>query len=55
MPKDRDAKFLSIEFESEEGRIQKDNYNAIFSENDIKVDLDNGQYYSISKENFMSE
>ena len=53
MPKDRDAKFLSIEFESEEGRIQKDNYNAIFSENDIKVDLDNGQYYSISKENFM--
>ena len=53
MPKDKDAKFLSIEFESEDGRIQKDNYNAVFSENDIKVDLDNNQYYSISKDDFL--
>ena len=54
MPKDRDAKFLSIEFESEDGRVNKDNYNAIFSDTEIRVDLDAGQYYPISKENFLS-
>lgn len=54
MPKDRDAKFLSIEFESEDGRVNKDNYNAIFSGAEIRVDLDAGQYYPISKENFFS-
>ena len=54
MPKDKDAKFLSIDFETEPGTVKKDNYNAIFSENEIKVDLDDGQYYSISKEDFLS-
>lgn len=54
MPKDRDAKFLSIEFEGEEGRVNKDNYDAIFSDNEIKVDLDDGQYYPISKNDFLS-
>ena len=54
MPKDRDAKFLSIEFESEDGRVNKDNYNAIFSDTEIMIDLDAGQYYPISKENFLS-
>lgn len=53
MPKDRDAKFLSIEFETEDGTIRKDNYDAIFSEKDIRVDLDDGQYYPISKDNFL--
>lgn len=54
MPKDREAKFLTIEFESEDGKVNKDNYNAIFSDTEIKVDLDDGQYYPISKENFLS-
>ena len=54
MPKDKDAKFLSIEFETEEGTIKKDNYNAIFSDEEIKVDLDDGQYYPISKDDFLS-
>ena len=54
MPKDREAKFLSLEFETEDGTVKKDNYNAIFSEKEIKVDLDDGQYYPISKENFFS-
>ena len=35
-------------------QLKKDNYNAIFSEKEIKVDLDDGQYYPISKENFLS-
>ena len=54
MPKDKDAKFLSIDFETEPGTVKKDNYNAIFSENEIKVDLDDGQYYAINKEDFLS-
>lgn len=53
MPKDRETKFLSLEFETEDGTVKKDNYNAIFSEKEIKVDLDDGQYYPISKENFL--
>ena len=53
MPKDREAKFLDIEFEKEDGTVKKDNYNAIFSEKEIKVDLDDGQYYPISKEDFL--
>ena len=52
MPKDKNIKFLSIDFDEEEGTIKTDNYNAIFSDIDIKVDLDNGQYYSISKDDF---
>lgn len=54
MPKDRDAKFLSREFVAEDGTVKRDNYNAIFSEKGIKVDLDDGQYYPISKEDFLS-
>lgn len=54
MPKDRDTKFLSIEFETEDGTVKKDNYNAVFSDKEIRVDLDDGQYYPISKENFLS-
>ena len=54
MPKDKDAKFLSIDFETEPGTVKKDNYNAIFLESEIKVDLDDGQYYAISKDNFLS-
>lgn len=54
MPKDRDAKFLSIEFEIEDGTVKKDNYNAIFSDDKIEVDLDDGQYYPISKNDFLS-
>lgn len=54
MPKDVDAKFLSIEFESEDGTVKKDNYNAIFSEKEISVDLDNNQYYPISKDDFLT-
>ena len=53
MPKEKGTKFLSIEFEGKEGNIQKDNYNAIFYDNAIGVDLGDGQYYSISKDNFL--
>ena len=54
MPKDKNAKFLSLEFETEDGKIKEDNYNAIFSDNGIKVDLDNNQYYPISKDDFLN-
>ena len=53
MPKDRGVKFLSLEFETQEGTVKTDNYNAIFSDDGISVDLDDGQYYPISKKNFL--
>lgn len=52
MPKDENTKFLSIDFEIEDSRVKIDNYNAIFNETSIRVDLDNNQYYEISKEDF---
>lgn len=52
MPKGNDIKFLSIDYIEEEGALKTDNYNAIFSDNMIKVNLDNGQYYEISRDNF---
>lgn len=52
MPKGKDIKFLSLDYVEEPATIKLDNYNAIFSNDEIKVDLDNGQYYSISKEDF---
>lgn len=52
MPKDENAKFLDINFETEDGLLKKDNYNAIFSEEGIKVDLDNNNYLKISNEAF---
>lgn len=54
MPSGKDIKFLGMDFQEEPGTIKLDNYNAIFSDDGIRVDLDNGQYYSISKENFES-
>lgn len=54
IPKDRETKLLSLDFEIEDGAIKKDNYNAVFSEKEIKIDLDNNQYYPITKENFLS-
>lgn len=52
MPRRDDVKFLSIDYYEENGKLQTDNYNAIFNDEEIKVDLDNGQYYPISKEDF---
>lgn len=52
MPKGDDIKFLSLEYNQEEGQLKTDNYNAVFSNNGIKVDLDDGNYYPISKEDF---
>ena len=52
MPKGDSVKFLSIDYVEEPGTLKTDNYNAVFSDKEIRVDLDNGQYYPISKENF---
>ena len=52
MPKGDKVKFLSIEYQEEPATIKQDNYNAIFSDETIRVDLDNNQYYEISKEDF---
>ena len=52
MPKDKDAKFLSLEFEHEAGAIKKNVYDAIFSDDGIEVDLDGGNYFPINKEEF---
>lgn len=52
MPNDTQAKFLSISFETEDGTVKKDMYNAIFTDDDIKVDLEDGQYFAITKSNF---
>lgn len=52
MPKNKDAKFLSMEFEQEAGSVKSNVYDAIFSEDGIKVDLDGGTYCPISKEDF---
>lgn len=52
MPQDEDAKFLSLEYEEEPGKIKLDTYDAIFSDNEIKVDLDNGNYCLIDKRDF---
>ena len=49
MPKDREAKFLSLEFETEDGTVKKDNYNAIFSEKEIKMIPGGNVLYSILK------
>lgn len=54
MPKEQNAKFLSMDFEVEDGTVKSNVYDAIFTENEIKVDLDGGNYCSISKENFDS-
>ena len=52
LPKEDGIKFLSLEFEEEDGTVKKDTYDAIFSDDGISVNLDNNQYYPISKEDF---
>lgn len=52
LPKEDGIKFLSLEFEEGEGTIKKDTYDAVFSDEGISVNLDNNQYYPISKEDF---
>lgn len=52
LPKEDGIKFLSLEFEESEGTIKKDTYDAIFSDTGITVNLDNNQYYPISKKDF---
>ena len=54
MPKEKGIKFDGIEFKDEPGTVKQDMYNAIFSDKDIKIDLDGGNYHSISKEDFWS-
>ena len=52
MPKDKNVKFLDLQYEIEPGTIKQDNYNAIFSNAGIKIDMGDGNYYPISKEDF---
>ncbi len=52
MPKDEESTFLNIDFDSEPGEVKKDIYDAIFSEKEILVDLDNNTFLPISKEDF---
>lgn len=52
MPKGEYVKFLSMDYQEEDGTVKLDNYNAVFSDNQILVDLDNNQYYPIAKEDF---
>ena len=52
MPKDKNVKFLDLQYEIEPGTIKQDNYNAIFSNTGIKIDMGDGNYYPISKEDF---
>ncbi len=54
MSKDKDIKFRGIEFMQEEGTLKQDMYNAIFSDIEIKIDLNDGNYYPISKDDFWS-
>ena len=54
MPKNQSAKFLGIEYEIGEGVVKKDNYNAIFAEGEIMVDLGDGNFYPITKEDFLT-
>lgn len=54
MPKDDSAKFLSMDFDVEDGAVKGNVYDAIFTEDEIKVDLDGGNYCPISKEDFDS-
>lgn len=52
MPKDKNVKFLDLQYETEPGTLKKDNYNAIFSNTGIKIDMGDGNYYPISNDNF---
>ncbi|MGP1413959.1 MAG: hypothetical protein ACTTID_02410 [Bacillales bacterium] len=52
LPVDKDIKFVSLDYIQEDGELKRDNYNAIFSKEGIKVDLLDGKYCSISKEDF---
>lgn len=52
LPKEDGIKFLSLEFEEGDGTVKKDTYDAVFSDTGITVNLDNNQYYPISKEDF---
>ena len=52
MPKDKNVKFLDLQYETEPGTLKKDNYNAIFSNTGIKIDIGDGNYYMISNDNF---
>ncbi len=54
MPKEKGIKFRGIEFKDEPGTVKEDMYNAIFSDKNIKIDLDGGNYRSISKDDFWS-
>ena len=54
MPQDKGIKFRGIEFKDEPGTVKEDMYNAVFSDEEIKVDLDGGNYCPISKEDFWS-
>ena len=52
MPKRDDVTFVDIGFEEEPGSVKKDVYDAIFSEKNISVDLDNNSFMPISKYEF---
>lgn len=54
LPARDDIKLLSIESNEEEGVVIKDNYDAIFTETGIQVDLGDGKYFPISNNDFYS-
>lgn len=52
MPQGNKIKFLSLEYSEEPGKVEMDTYDAIFTNDCIKIDLANNQYFEISKEDF---
>lgn len=52
MPNSKNCRFLSMEFETENGTIKSDIYNAIFSDDGISIDLEDGKYWSITNQDF---
>lgn len=54
MPKTENAKFLKMEYEKGEANLKEDLYEAIFSEEGIKINLGDGKFYPISQEDFSS-
>ena len=52
MTKGDGVKFLDISCDGEPGTLKSDMYNAIFSDEGIKVELDDGVYLPISKDDF---
>ena len=49
MPKENGTTFLDIRFEEGDAVIKKDMYDAIFSEDQILINLDNNQFLPISR------